>query len=159
MHRTVRENIESVLAEERRAEVQDSASLAEQSHLDECGECREEIAAMREQAAAIRLLRAPAEIEPRAGFYARVMERIEAQTPVSIWTLFFDSVLARRIAAAAVAFTLLAGAYLVSSERAAERATPITVGTDWVLSGAMPEPADSPDREAVLVNLVTYREQ
>src|SRR5579871_787263 len=52
-------------------------------------EYREEIAAMQEQAAWIRGLRAPADCEPKPVFYARVMELIDAQLAISIWILFF----------------------------------------------------------------------
>ncbi len=111
-------------------------------------EYREEIAAMREQAAWIRGLRAPEDSEPRSGFYARVMERIEAQGPASIWSLFFDSQFALRLAVASITVALGLGVYMVSVERTApseDRAPLITVAT--------------PDRDAVLFNLVTYREQ
>ena len=111
-------------------------------------ECREEIAAMREQAAWIRGLRAPADTEPRPGFYARVMERIEAQGAASIWSLFFDSQLGRGLALASMTLALCLGMYLVSSEKTA----PPEAQAGTILAGA-------PDRDAVLVNLVTYREQ
>ena len=56
-------------------------------------------------------------MEPRPGFYARVMERIEAQTPTSVFTLFFDSLFGRRIAMASLALALLLGVYVISSNR------------------------------------------
>src|SRR5206468_667822 len=86
-------------------------------HLAACEECRNEVAAMRQQSTLLRQWRAGVEVEPRAGFYARVLERIEAQTPASIWSLFFDSMLGRRIAVAALALALLVGVTLVSLER------------------------------------------
>jgi hypothetical protein len=137
---------------------------------------------MREQAAVLRQLRA-AEVEPRPGFYARVLERIEAQTPSSVFTLFFDSLFGRRIAMASLALALLLGVYVISSEQMAEpqvasvdalpRVTLVSdqvsdmpqnlpdVFSDGVFSGnAQPRLVTSaPDQDAVLVNLVTYREQ
>src|SRR5579872_7309278 len=56
----------------------------------------------------------------RPGFYARVMERIEAEGPISIWNLFIESAFGRRIAVASLALALLVGVYLVSSERSAQ---------------------------------------
>ncbi len=103
---------------------------------------------MREHAAWIRELRAPEDAEPKPGFYARVMERIEAQGPASIWSLFFESQFALRLAVASITIALGLGVYMVSVERTApseDRAPLITTGT--------------PDRDAVLFNLVTYREQ
>jgi predicted anti-sigma-YlaC factor YlaD len=120
-------------------------------HLSECHACRAEVAAMRRHALALRALRANDE-GPRAGFYARVMERIEAQRPIDIWELFFDSSFARRIAMASVAMTVLFGFYLVSSERFAQ---PVAVESQPGMTLA----AGLPDKDAVLVDLVTYREQ
>jgi len=126
---------------------------------------------MREQASLLRELRPPAGAEPRPGFYARVMERIEAQGPISIWSLFFDSTYGRRIAVASMALALLMGVYLVSSEQMADQNIVITGQPDTVLADDILDPAGvydaqptaalagATDRDAVLVNLVTYREQ
>jgi predicted anti-sigma-YlaC factor YlaD len=156
MHRVIQDHLEQVLAE---SHVQEC-----DSHLDQCDECRGEIEAMRKQARLLRELRA--EAEPRPGFYARVMERIEAQRPISIWNVFSDSPFGRRIAVASMALALLAGVYLVTSEQMAEQniaASP----TVQFLSDRLPEEGQpglimksgQPNRDAVLVNLVTYREQ
>src|ERR1035438_3511295 len=122
MHRRVRDELEQVL----------------DGKADPPPEYREEIEAMREQAAWIRGLRAPEDSEPKPGFYARVMERIEAQGPVSIWSLFFDSQFARRLAVASMTVALGLGVYLVSVERAA----PADDGAPVISVGA-------PDRDAV----------
>ncbi len=124
----------------------------------------------------LRQWRSP-EIEPRPGFYARVLERIEAQTPASVFTLFFDSLFGRRIAMAALALALLLGVYVISSEQMAE---PQVAAVDWLPHATLvsdrvsdmqqdfPVFSDdcqprlvtgTPDQDAVLVNLVTYREQ
>lgn len=89
-------------------------------HLRQCEACRETVGSMAGQAALIRLLKAPADAEPRPGFYARVLERIEAEGPVSIWNLFAESAFGKRIAVASLALALLLGIYLVTAERAAE---------------------------------------
>ncbi len=117
------------------------------------------------QAALLRELRTPAavEAEPRSGFYARVMERIEAQGAVSIWNVFFESPFGRRIAAASIALALLLGTYLVTSERFPEaardngQAVQMVAGEDQ--PGMVLTPEGAPDRDSVLVNLVTYQEQ
>ena len=91
-------------------------------HLEQCTECREEVAAMRQHSDMMHELRPPSgmTIEPRPGFYARVMERIEAEGPISIWNIFIESTFGRRIAYASVALALVLGVYLVSSERSEE---------------------------------------
>ena len=84
MHRVIQDRLEEVLAE--------PASPELAAHLNECEDCREEVSVMRRHASMLRALRAPETTpEVRPGFYARVMERIEAQRPINIWELFFES--------------------------------------------------------------------
>src|ERR1051326_8451875 len=117
MHRIIRDHLEQVLAERPPA-----PEHAAGRHLAECNECREQVMVMREQAAILRQLRAPREnsevdlLEPRAGFYARVLERIEAQASGSVFTLFFDSLFGRRIAMASLALALFVGVYVIFSD-------------------------------------------
>ena len=166
MHRRMRDKVEEVLS--------GAPGASRDEHLSECGECREEISAMRKQAEMLRGLRPPPDIEPPAVFYARVLERIENQGAVSIWSLFFESAFGRRIAIASVALALCLGVYMVTSERS-DDATPtaavVTVPDVMPADGGIPGPrvpgedqpgvvlAGAPDRDTVLVNLVTYREQ
>jgi hypothetical protein len=152
--------------------------------LNGCADCRDEIAAMQTQAKLVRQLKPPSDIEPRAGFYARVLERIEAEGPVSIWNLFVESAFGKRIAVASFALAVLLGIYLVTAERAAE---PIVAAQPQAPACSAPNCAvtapqgapstvsvvageDAPgavlsrlDAEApnddMLVNLVTYRDQ
>jgi len=143
MHREVRDKLEEILA--------GAGDVLSERHLNKCEECNAEVAAMREQRELLHSLR-PGEVEPAAGFYARVMERIEAQGVASIWSLFFESPAGRGLAMASMVLALCLGVYLVSSERA-----PDTDSNQVVLGGGMLTGA--PDADDVLVNLVTYREQ
>lgn len=167
MHREIRDQIEDVL----------SSSNPAQEHLAQCEECRSEVQGMQEQRALIRELRAPedfaADLHP--SFYARVMERIEAEGPISIWNLFIESAFGRRIAVASLALALLIGVYLVTSERSSEDAIVTAQESQQVMPGEMIVPGeDAPARvitqmdeswatpsseDAVLANLVTYHEQ
>lgn len=162
MHRLVRDHIEDIVAGV------ETAPVAE--HLRACAECRGDVTAMRAHSAALRELRAPDGAEPRPGFYARVMERIEAQSPVSIWNLFIESAFGRRIAVASLALALLLGVYVISSERAADQ--PISAGQQTLPAFVVGEDApgrvigrmdqasmDKSSNDDVLVNLVTYQEQ
>ena len=124
MHREIYNHLEDVLT----GTPSDSAAR----HLEQCAECRAEVGALRGQATVVRQLKAPADVEPRAGFYARVLERIEAEGPVSIWNIFVESAFGKRIALASLALALSLSVYLVSSERAAE---PITAGAVQVCVG------------------------
>ncbi|HLH40627.1 MAG TPA: hypothetical protein VKX39_15860 [Bryobacteraceae bacterium] len=154
MHRVIRDHLEGILAE-----LQVEGDPQAISHLIQCPECRAEVEGMRAQAHMLREMRASA--EPRPGFYARVMERIEAQGAVSIWTVFSDSPFARRIAAVSMALVLLAGIFLYTSANAPRQTAENP--TVLFISGQLPEQDQfqqgAPDRDTVLVNLVTYREQ
>ena len=152
MHRVIRDHLEVVLAER----VDGDAEMAHlKAHVEECEECRGEVEAMREQARLLRRIKADA--EPHPGFYARVMERIETQGPLSIWSVVFDSPFGRRIAVASMALALILGLYMVTSEEMPDRTTVAVAGEDQ--PGLVLTPSGPPDRDAVLVNLVTYRGQ
>ena len=169
MHREIRDHIEDVL---RGGNTLEDA----REHLAQCGECRTEMQSMQEQTALIRELQAPEDFaaDLRPGFYARVMERIEAEGPISIWNLFIESAFGRRIAMASLALALLIGVYVVTSERSAEESTTAFESQQAATEQTMVAGEDAPAREitqvdqtqtaqssqdAVLANLVTYREQ
>ena len=173
MHREIQNHIEDMLG--------GSDSAIGKQHLAECADCRAKVEVMQEHASLLRDLRPPAGavLEPRAGFYARVMERIEAEGPISIWNLFIESAFGRRIAVASMALALLLGIYLVTSERSTEEPV-IAVQQDQFVFPEVPLPAslviadeDAPGRvlpveplgdaqsgdDDILVNLVTYQDQ
>jgi anti-sigma-K factor RskA len=165
MHREIQNHIEDVLAGSQR------------DHLSQCEECRSEVQGMQEQTVLMRELRAPESFvdDPRPGFYARVMERIEAEGPISIWNLFIESAFGRRIAVASLALALLVGVYVLTSERSAQdpmiaaqdaqQAIPnqiVVVGEDAparIISQVDQSSAGQSSQDAVLANLVTYHEQ
>lgn len=116
MHREIRHNLEDYLKGERLLEGMAPELPAEfHSHLEHCEECATELKQLERQSQLLRSLRSPGEIEPRAGFYARVLERIEAQ-PASIWSVFLDRKFGLRLAIASAALVALLGTYLVTSE-------------------------------------------
>ncbi len=166
MHREIRDHIEDVL----------TGSTQAPEHLSQCDECRSEIQGMQKQTELLRDLRAPEAFSAdlRPGFYARVMERIEAEGPISIWNLFIESGFGRRIAVASFALALLIGVYLVTSERSAQDSNIALETQQATASQTLVAGEDAPAREitqvdqsqtdqssedAVLANLVTYREQ
>jgi len=177
MHRIIRDHLEDVLTGPGSAPEHPAGK-----HLGNCAECRDAVAAMRDQAAMLRQWRPAAGMETaeqRPGFYARVLDRIEAQGPGSVFTAFFDSLFGRRIAMASLALALLLGVYVISSEQMSEPeiaggdGLPVTlvsdlpqelrgvdlVGVDLVTDSQPRLVRGAPDQDAVLVNLVTYREQ
>jgi len=110
MHQPIRDSLEDYLKGS-------SGELPAEfhTHLGECGECANELRQLEAQSQLLRSLRSPHDAEPRAGFYARVMERIEAQ-PASIWSVFLDRKFGLRLAVASAMLVALLGTYLVTSE-------------------------------------------
>ena len=95
MHEPVKEGLEDFLRE--------NGSPEFAAHLETCRECRGEVERMREQALALRVLRAEQELDPSPGFYARVTARIEAQSRPSIWGVFLEPAFGRRLMYASLA--------------------------------------------------------
>lgn len=159
MHQQIRQNLEAYLNGE--AYRNGSQLPAEfESHLGECGECASELRAIQAQAQLLRSLRSPREIEARPGFYARVMERIEAQ-PTSIWSVFLDRKFGFRLAVASAALVALLGAYLVTTEPGdPEMASgPTVVLTDTPRMTVREDGArQQQQRDAVLVDLASYHQ-
>lgn len=161
MHQPVRNNLEEYLRSV-------GGSFAKpvppemETHLASCGDCAKKLKQLERQAVALRSLKGPADLEPRAGFYARVMQRIEdARATNSIWAAFLDPVFAKRLSYALVTMVLLLGTYLVSTEpgdRGAvhQPAMAVTQTRDVVTSD---DGVTTPqERDAVLVDLAAYRQ-
>jgi len=157
MHRLIENHLEEALSQ---------GGLPEdhvvRRHLNECAECRLEVDAMREHSDLLRDFAAPIEMDPHPGFYARVWERIENQRPVSIWSLFTESIWGRRLATASLSVALLMSGYLITSEQASDAALANnSLSAERVLSGENAAPMlaaavnSSPD--AVFMDLVSYR--
>lgn len=143
MHQLIREHLEEYLKH--------SDVPAEfHTHLGECGECTGELRSLEAQSHLLRSLGAP-DVEPRPGFYARVLERIEAQ-PASIWSVFLDRKFGFRLAVASAALIALLATYLVTSEPSGPESAsaPVVVSTDI--------PQQQQQRDAVLVDLASYHQ-
>ena len=153
MHDPIKEHLEDLL------KPRGGTPSGVESHLANCGECREELAQMRGQSRLFDALRVPG-IDPAPGFYARVIGRIEAQDRSSIWNVFTESPFGRRLAVASLTLALLLGAYLVSTEPG-DRFAPSD--SSVAIAEQVPEvPAIGSDteqtRDTVLVNLSSYQE-
>jgi predicted anti-sigma-YlaC factor YlaD len=156
MHRTVKDNLEEYLREEQ------SAILSQQflEHIRQCEKCRRELHVMKEQALLLRTLRTSETLEPTAGFYARVLDRIESQRLLPIWNVFLDPVFASRLAVACVALlAILAGFFFTSHRQAYDPAA----SPAYILAADPHErevvgTSPAMDRDTVLVSLATYQE-
>jgi anti-sigma factor RsiW len=166
MHQEIRQKLEDYLSGENLPDASSSQLPAGfRAHLGECAECAGEVKALHEQAELLRALRSPGDVEPRAGFYARVMERIEAQ-PASIWSLFLERRFGFRLAVASAALAALLGAYLVVSEpggpELASSSAVVLTDTPAVQTNTVQTNDDGVwqqrQRDAVLVDLASYRQ-
>jgi predicted anti-sigma-YlaC factor YlaD len=131
-----------------------------ETHLQTCEECREELSWMREQCHMLRGLRPSRTIEPPAGFYARVMERVEAQERGSFWNAFLDPVFGRRLVATTLTLAVMLGGYLAFTEA---QTMPLASGNAETIMALEEHPPGlgldrQRDRETMLVTLATYHE-
>lgn len=110
MHDVIRNGLESYLSRHLAPE----RLAAFRGHLAECAPCREVVTAFEQQSALIRSLRVPEEeAAPAAGFYARLMERIDSQRPISLWSVFLQPLFARRVMYASLALFLFLGSSML----------------------------------------------
>ena len=149
MHGVIRDRLEDVL----RSQDVLTGPKEVKDHLASCEECALEVAILREQSRMVQGLRA--EAEPSAGFYARVLQRIEERAQNTVWAVFLYSPFGKRVAFASLALALLLGTYMVGMEsrdgHLYASGTAITRDRDTPVQG---DPADK--RDAVLVNFVSY---
>ncbi len=154
MHGSIRDRLEDLLSAEGSA-ARDPGLV---SHLSSCNECSSELAAIKQQAELLSSLRAPAEVEPGAGFYARVMQRIEERAKDSIWTAFIYSPFAKRLTYVSLAATLLLGSYAISREvrsgGGSNEQAVVQYHDDPLVTGSLQQ-----QRDAVLDNFATHEGQ
>jgi len=166
MHEPIRDNLEEYL--------RGSASKISQdfhAHLQACEDCAGELREIEAQAEMLHALRPGKEIEPSAGFYARVMDRIEAQGRASIWSVLLEPAFGRRLAVACATLVVLLGTYFVATELsepivavAPTVATTIPASPDLGARSSEGQAAgrdsmqQQRQRDAVLVNLASFHE-
>ena len=166
MHEPIRDNLEEYL--------KGSPSNISQdfhAHLEACQDCAGELREMEAQAELLHALRSGKEIEPSAGFYARVMDRIETQGRASVWSLLLEPAFGRRLAVACATVVVLLGTYFVATELsepmvavAPAVATSMPSSADLSARPSQDQAADrnsvqqQRQRDAVLVNLASFHE-
>ena len=153
MHGSIRDFLEDLLAGK------GSAARDQQvmRHLSSCHECSSDLVSMREQAEALHELRAPEEIEPAAGFYARVMQLVEERAKDSIWAGFIYSRFAKRLTYASLAAALLLSSFVIGHETqdghlTGERVIAQRIHADEPVIGDQQQ-----QREAVLANFALHQ--
>ena len=152
MHQPVKDNLEEYLRDVS-GRFQKPLPPDAEKHLEACGECRTELKEFERQTVALRSLRTPDDAEPRPGFYARVMQRIdEARASSSVWAAFLEPLFAKRLALASAALVVLLGTFWISTEPRDSGVRPaVTVQTAVDLDNTTPQ-----ERDAVLAKLVSF---
>jgi len=148
MHGSIRNELERLL-------VGKANPSGVKQHLTSCGNCAGEVAAMRAQNDLFRSLRAGGEIEPVAGFYARVMQRIEEHKE-SIWAVFVYSPFGRRFALASLSIALLLGSYVVAAEKLDGHLMADSAVVEQVHYDAPMDGDQAQQRDAVLQNFAAH---
>ncbi len=156
MHALIKERLEEYL----RGTGEQADMLAFRAHLASCGDCSGEVEGMKSQALLLQILRLPEEIEPGAGFYARVMDRIDAQRSASPFYAFLDLRLAHRLMFASLTAVIVLGSYLVYTERVPSfgESGPVAILASETPARNVVGAHPAQDRETVLVALASYSE-
>lgn len=130
-------------------------------HLAGCEECRRETAAMTNQSLLFRSLRPPESVEAPVAFYSKVMNRIESQVRPSAWSIFGESLFAKRLAYASMTFLVLLASFLINLERQQVDEDIFASAPEAIFAvNEQPIPIESDPqrgREVVLVNLTSYQ--
>ncbi len=159
MHQPVKDNLEEYL---RGMDGKSAGAVSPdmEAHLQSCGNCVRELRELERQTAALRALRAPADLEPRAGFYARVLQRIDgARAANTVWAAFLDPAFAKRLVFACGTLVVVLGTYLISTEPGKfsfSQPTPAIASAQQ--TGDSDNGTTAQERDAVLVNLAAYQQ-
>lgn len=92
------------------------------------------------------------DLEPSAGFYARVLQRIEERAKISEWAAFLYSPFSKRLAYASLSAALILGAYVFTEESLDGHLR--SAGTVQQAPRVMGSQAEQ--RDAVLVNFASF---
>ncbi|HZO53130.1 MAG TPA: hypothetical protein VFB63_10455 [Bryobacteraceae bacterium] len=102
------------------------------------------------------------ECTPAPGFYARVMQCIDAQRPASIWNLFIEPRFFHRLAFATFSLLVLLGVTFVSSNYLQEPPVQAHSEPEMILAAPEPTPVTSvgqtEGRDVMLRQLTVYSE-
>ncbi len=115
MHSLLSEHLEGYLS----GNLGQADQQALEAHVSACPECRGQMAGFVESAELIRALRPPqdVELEPAAGLYARVMEKVDQEREVPFWATLLDPSFGRRLVFACLMLLALLGTYVAALER------------------------------------------
>ena len=148
-------SMHDIVVDEFERHLSGEASPAFYAHLDDCPDCRAQVARMDEISLVVRELRqVDAAPEPPLGFYNRVANRIVEDQRKEAWGLFSPgAAFFRRIAFASLLLLAGLGSFLVTRESAAGGQDAAAIIAQHDVSA---DHAASADRDRLLVTLATY---
>ncbi len=111
---------------------------------------------MKAQADLLQVLRAPEEVEPLPGFYARVLQRIEERAKHSIWSVFIYSPFGKRLVFASLTVAVALGTYVITEESREARLGAAGIVAQGVHEDALVEGNQAQQRDAVLENFAVH---
>ncbi len=153
MHGSTQDHLEELLAD--RGAVGNAREARQ--HLSSCPECSLELQSMKTQSHLVRSLRPAEEIEPLAGFYGRVLQRIEQRALRSIWAVFIYSPFGKRLVYASLTIAVALGTYVVTEEsRDGHLGAQTMVAADFH-DDALVEGDQAQQRDAVLANFASHK--
>jgi len=154
MHRLTKQRLEEILsAPDRRL----PADL--EQHLAGCPECRQQLRGFQEHSRGLQSLRSSEQMQPHAGFCARVIDRIETQQQGSVWSVFLEPAFGRRLILVTLALTLVLGSLVAFQE--ADEAFGSPAPEAIMAIGDQPQNLGldlERDRQTMLVTLAAYKE-
>ena len=151
MHEPVRNQLEDLLAKKNGVIEQGKSGL----HLASCSECLSELRAMRAQSELFQSLRAPEEVEPAVGFYARVLQTIEERAKCSIWAGFIYSPMRTRLAYMSLSLAVVLGVYVVAQETTESNLQHQRAVVERAYADAPVFGSPTQQRDAVLINFAS----
>ena len=152
MHGSTRDRLEELLAAREAA----GGDSGVGEHVSSCSECLSELETMKAQSDLLHLLRAPEEMDPSPGFYARVMQRIEQRAKKSIWWVFIYSPFGKRLVFASLSVAVALGTYVVAQESRDGHLRSLSLIAQEFHDDEVVEGDQSQQRDAVLANFASH---
>ena len=153
MHAVVMDSLEEYLS----GALEPAAERSIEAHLSTCNACREEVRSMQDVSQLFVSFRAEEEVAASAGFFAAVMQQVEAQRPAPSFANLFalDFVFGRRLVFASLMMLAVLGTYLVTHE-AQYTAPPVQ---DTIMAEQSSPTFDSAPADNMLVTLTAYEQR
>ncbi len=152
MHGSMLDGLEDLLAARGAAAEQDALK-----HLSSCAGCSSELHSMKAQSELLRSLRAPEEMLPAPGFYARVLQRIEERAKHSIWSVLIYSPFAKPLVYASLTLALMLGSYVITQESRDGHLGGERMVAQQLHDAPLVMGSPAQQRDAVLANFVSHQ--